>query len=418
MSGRGGVSRRRFLDGALRAGAAGLAAPYVLPSGVLAAPGKAGATDRIGVGYIGLGGRGNQIMQHLPTPDAVHVALCDVNQRYLARHAKAQPKCATYKDYRKLLENKDVDAVIITTPDHWHALQSIHACQAGKDVYCDKPLSLTVREDRAMVDAARKHGRIFQVGPQQRSIPAATYACEFVRDGKLGKIREVHCINNRTSRELDLPAAPAPEWLDWDSWLGPSPKKHFHPDLVPSRKGPHGWMAYKHWSGGNMTSWGTHCMDIAQWGLGMDQSGPVEVEPLGKGLTCPLQYRYANGVVLKLDRAPQGGAIFVGEKGTVTCTCGLVTWDPPELGKGAPRQHRRIFRGPIHTHTWLKCLRTRERPTCDVEVGHRTATVAHMGNIARWLGRKLRWDPAKETFLGDTEANAMLRRSMRAPWHL
>ena len=408
------ISRRRFVDRALRASAVGLAAPYVVPSHALAA---GGASDRIGVGYIGLGARGNQILRHLTESEEI-VALCDVNQRYLAHHAKAHPKSATCADYRKLLDSKDVDAVIITTPDHWHALQSIHACQAGKDVYCDKPLSLTVREGRAMVDAARRHERVFQVGPQQRSIPASRHACEFVRSGKLGKIREVHCTNNRTSRALDLSAVPAPDWLDWDLWLGPSPKRPFHPDLVPSRKGTRGWMAYKDWSGGMMTSWGTHGLDIAQWGLGMDGSGPAEVEPLGKGLACPLQYRYANGIVLKLDRAPQGGAVFVGEKGTVTAYTGIVKWDPPELGKGAPPSSKRFYRGPMHTRQWLKSIRARQRPTCDVEVGHRAATIAHIGNIARWLGRRLRWDPAKETFPGDAEADAMLSRPQRPPWRL
>ena len=417
MASRASVSRRRFLARAFTAGAAGLAAPLVVRSGVLAAPGRPGAGDRIGVGTIGLGARGNQILKHLTAGDEI-VALCDVNRRYLDHHAKAHPKAATYEDYRRLLANKDVDATIVTTPDHWHALQSVHACQAGKAVYCDKPLSLTVAEGRAMVAAARKHGTVFQVGPQQRSIPACAHACAFVRDGKLGTLREVRCINNRSPRELDLPGAPEPAWLDWATWLGPSPRRPFHPDLVPSRKGARGWMAYRDWSGGMMTSWGAHCFDIAQWGLGMDASGPVAVEPLGKGLTCPLQYRYRGGVVLKLSRAPQGGAVFVGEKGTVSVYTGIVVWDPPELGEGAPPSSKRFYRGPMHTRSWLACVRAGTRPTCDVEVGHRAATVAHVGNIARWLGRKLRWDPAKEAFVGDDAANALLRRPLRAPWHL
>ena len=162
-------------------------------------------------------------------------------------------------------------------------------------------------------------------------------------------------------------------------------------------------------------------MDLMQWGLGMDQSGPMEVEPCGEGLTCELEYRYPNDVVVKLDKAPQGGAIFVGEKGKVTVACGMVTYDPPELGEGAPPSIQSLFGGagaPIHTRQWLKCVRTREGLTCDVEIGHRTATACHIGNIARWLGRKLRWDPVKETFFGDDEANAMLSRAMREPWHL
>jgi len=271
-----------------------------------------------------------------------------------------------------------------------------------------------------MVEAVERHKRICQVGPQQRSIPAAIYACEFVRAGKLGKIREVHCTNNDTSRDLDLSGEPAPPGLNWDLWLGPSAVFPFNAKLLPSRLGKFGWMAYKPWSGGNMTSWGTHGMDLMQWGLGMDASGPTEVEPLGSGLECPLEYRYPGDVVVKLDAAPQGGAIFVGEKGKVTVACGIVTWDPPELGRDAPPSAEIFYghKGPLHTRQWFQCLRTRQKPNCDVETGHRTATVAHVGNIARWLGRKLRWDPVAERFPGDDQADAMLSRPMRPPWRL
>ena len=168
-----------------------------------------------------------------------------------------------------------------------------------------------------------------------------------------------------------------------------------------------------------MTSWGTHGLDIMQWGLGVDRTGPVEVEPAGAGLTCPLVYRYANGVVVKLDDAPQGGAIFVGEKGKITVACGIARYDPPELGKDAPANLDNFLghKGPLHTQQWLKCVRTRERPSCEFEIGHRGATVAHLGNIARWLGRKLRWNPAEEKF-DDDQANALLGRPMRPPWRL
>ena len=414
-------TRRGFLRQTLGAGTVGLIGPRVIPSSALAAPGRAGANDRIGVGYIGLGARGNHILHHLPE-DAEIVAVCDVDARRVAKVAEGH-KYATCGDYRRLLDNKDVDAVVITTPDHWHALQSIHACRAGKDVFCDKPLSLTVNEGRAMVQAARESNCVFQVGPQQRSIPAPIYACEFVRAEKLGKIREVHVTNNRTSRDWELPGEPMPDGLDWEFWLGPSAKHPFHSKIfnVSRQANWFGWMAFKPWSGGMMTSWGAHGMDLMQWGLGMDASGPSEVEPLGEGLTCELQYKYPNDVVVKLDEAPQGGAIFVGEKGSVTVACGMVTWDPPELGEDAPESIASLFPGataPIHTRQWLKCVRSRQTPTCDVEVGHRTATACHVGNIARWLGRKVRWDPVSETFLGDDEANAMLSRPMREPWHL
>ena len=421
MSKSSALTRRGFCGRSLGAAAIGLAVPHLISSGTLAAPGRPGANDRLGVGYIGLGARGNHILHHLPQ-DAEIVALCDVDASRVAAAAKDR-KSATYDDYRKLLEDKNVDAVVITTPDHWHALQSIAACEAGKDVFCDKPLSLTVREGRAMVEAARKFDRVFQVGPQQRSIPAAIYACEFIRSGKLGKIQEIHVTNNRTSRDCDLPGEPVPEGLDWEMWLGPTPRRPFHSKIHNGSRqgGGFGWMAFKPWSGGMMTSWGAHGMDIMQWGLGMDASGPTEVEPLGEGLTCVLQYTYSNDVVVKLDGAPQGGAIFVGEKGNVTVASGMVTYDPPELGEGAPPSIQSLFPGagaPIHTRQWLTCVRSGGELTCDVEIGHRTATACHVGNIARWLGRKLRWDPVKETFLGDDQANAMLGRPMRQPWHL
>ncbi|MFH1269011.1 MAG: Gfo/Idh/MocA family oxidoreductase [Planctomycetota bacterium] len=417
----GRISRRRFLDRMFAAGSAALAVPYLIPEGVPAAFGRAGANDRIGVGYIGLGTRGNHILQHLPE-DAEIVAVCDVDARRVAKVAEGH-RYATYGDYRELLANKDVQAVVITTPDHWHAIQSIDACRAGKDVFCDKPLSLTVREGRAMVDAARRYNTIFQVGPQQRSIPAAIRACQFVRSGRLGKIREVHVTNNRTSRDCELGGEPVPEGLDWDLWQGPAEKRPFHAKIYNVSRQPDwfGWMAFKPWSGGMMTSWGAHGMDIMQWGLGMDQSGPSEVKPLGEGLTCELEYTYPNGVVVKLDEAPQGGAIFVGEEGTVTVACGVVTYDPPELGEAAPPSDPSLFLGataPIHTRQWLTCVRRRHGLTCDVEIGHRTATACHLGNIARWLGRAVRWDPVEETFPGDDEANALLSRPMAAPWQL
>ncbi|HPM83188.1 MAG TPA: Gfo/Idh/MocA family oxidoreductase [Candidatus Anammoximicrobium sp.] len=412
------LSRRRFFRRTLQLAGNSIALPAFVSSRVLAAPERPGANDRIGIGFIGLGARAQQIFSHL-TEEVRVTAVCDVYAPRVAEATQAHA-CAGYEDYRQLLESRDVDAVIITTPDHWHALQVIHACEAGKDVFCEKPLSLTVQEGRAMVEAVRRHKRICQVGPQQRSIPAAIYACEFVRSGKLGKIREVHCTNNDTPREYDLVGEPAPAGLNWDLWLGPSAVWPFNAKLLPSRSGKFGWMAYRPWSGGNMTSWGTHGMDLMQWGLGMDASGPIEVEPLGSGLECPLQYRYPGDVVVKLDAAPQGGAIFVGERGTVTVACGLATWDPPELGRDAPPNMEIFYghKGPLHTRQWFQCLRSRQQPNCCVETGHRTATVAHVGNMARWLGRRLRWDPAAERFVGDGEANALLTRPMRAPWHV
>ena len=409
------ISRRRFLGQGARAAAAGVAVPWFVSARV------SGANDRIGVGFVGLGARGKQILEHLPD-DAEVAAVCDVDARRVGPVAEAT-RAASYADHRALLDDPNVGAVVIATPDHWHAIQAIDACRAGRDVFCEKPLSLTVREGRAMVDAAARFNTMFQVGPQQRSIPAAIRACEFVRAGRIGAIREVRVINNRTSRDCDLPGEPVPEGLDWSTWQGPAQPRAFHAKIYNASRQPggYGWMAFTSWSGGMMTSWGTHEIDLVQWALGMDRSGPSEIKPLGQGLTCPLEYTYPNGIVVRFGDGPQGGAVFVGAEGTVTVVEGVATYDPPELGARAPANDPALFRGaaaPIHTRQWLQCVRDRHGLTCDAETGHRTATACHLGNIARRLGRPLRWDPAGETFVGDDEADAMLSREMAAPWRL
>ena len=224
---------------------------------------------------------------------------------------------------------------------------------------------------------------------------------------------------------------PVPSGVHYDLWLGPAPSRPYNANRVH-----YTFRFFWDYSGGQMTNWGAHHLDIAQWGLGMDDSGPVEIWTEGSKFNPPtytepesrargdklcsvpmIFYRYANGVVVKLDDAPQGGAIFVGQEGKITVACGIAKYDPLELGRGAPANLDNFLghKGPLHTQQWLKCLRTRERPSCDFEIGHRTATAAHVGNIARWRGRKLRWDPAEEEFRGDDQANALLSRPMRTP---
>jgi predicted dehydrogenase len=421
------MTRRRFLCGA----GAAVSLPLFLPQSVLAKPGP---NERIGIGYIGVGRRGRQLMR-LP-PDGRIVALCDV---YAPQAQKLAHKlgCRAYTEYRKMLEASDIDAVIITTPDHWHALHSIHACQAGKDVYCEKPLSLTIREGRLMVEAARKHRRVFQTGSQQRSMAPNRTACELVRNGRFGKIKEVIAHNYPSPWECGLPEQPTPEGLNWDAWCGPTPYRPFHADIFKSRANP-GWISFRPYSGGEMTGWGSHGLDQVQWALGTDETGPVEVWTEGPPFprvvyTKPesrqrgnqlcsqplVRFRYGNGILVRLENGPPGGAIFIGDKGKITIDRNRFRCDPPELAEEPLEVGGvRLYVSNNHMQNWFDCIKSRKKPVADVEIGHRSATLCHLANIARWLGRKLKWDPEKELFVGDDEANTYLDRPRRKPYQL
>ena len=264
------ASRRSFLGKTI---ATAVVVPYMIPSGILAAEGRPGPNDRIGVGYIGAGRRSGQLRDI--SADAQIVAMADVNMRR-ARGNAAKYNATAYQDYRRMLQSKDVDAVVVASPDHWHALHSIHAMQAGKDVYVEKPMTLTIREGRLMVRAARKYKRIVQCGSQQRSMAENHFACEFVRNGGLGKINKVIGHNYPSPWECDLPGEPVPKDLDWNQWCGPTEPVPYSIDLYSPRRNP-GWISFRPYSGGEMTGWGAHGLDQLQWALGMDESGPVEL---------------------------------------------------------------------------------------------------------------------------------------------
>ena len=411
------VSRRMVLQRGVRVGLVGVTAPYFIPSGVLAAPGRPGANDRVGVGYIGVGRRGRQNM-NLPK-DARIVAISDVHEKRLAEVGKGKP-WKRHADYRKMLESADVDAVLISTPDHWHALPAIHACQANKDVYCEKPMTLTVREGRAMVRAVRQYKRVFQTGSQQRSMAKCRIGCELVRNGRIGKVHTVHgnCYPSPIDT-CELPSEPAPDGLHWNVWCGQTKPRPYHVDLYLPRAKP-GWISFRPYSGGEMTGWGAHGLDIIQWALGTDATGPVEVWPEGTGPKCNVSFRYASGVVVHLDsKGPAGGALFVGDKGTIRVDRGKYEVTPKELGENPlDSGDVRLYKSDHHKADWITCIKTRKTPVADVEIGHRSTTFCHLGNIARWTGRKLRWSPEKEVFIGDEEANGLLERPMRAPYGL
>jgi len=309
----------------------------------------------------------------------------------------------------------------------------VHSCQAGKDVYAEKPLTLTIREGRLMVQAARKYKRVFQVGSQQRSQWQNYAGCELIRNGGLGKISKVIAHNYPSPWNCRLPAQPIPAGLDWDMWCGPVEPVPYHQDLYLPRANP-GWLSFRPYSGGEMTGWGAHGFDQVQCALGMDESGPVEVWTEGPKFDSPTYdqpegkergdklcsatkvfFRYANGVVMEPGNPNMGGAIFIGEKGRVTINRGSCESDPEELAIEALRKRPAGF-NDHHQKNWLDCIKSRAKPVADVETGHRSATVCHLGNIARWTGRKLQWDPVAEQFVGDPDANRYLDRERRKPW--
>ena len=411
------VSRRRFLQNTSAVAGAAIAAPYLVPQRAF------GANEKINVGHIGVRGQGRA---HFNMGQAV--AVCDVDKQVLAAAQKTlekkSGKCESYTDFRKMLERKDLDAVVTATPDHWHALITIHACEAGKDVYCEKPLTLCIAEGRAMVDAARRNKRIVQTGSQQRSDKRFRYACELVRNGRLGKIEKVEVgIPGCNHPGVLGPDSDPPEWLDYNMWLGPAPYRPYNEKRVHYNF--RFWLDY---SGGQMTNWGAHHLDITQWALGMDDSGPIRTEGTGefdaeKRFTVPARYdithTYANGVKVHVGQKYRGGVTFFGSEGKVFVTRGKIESEPGEIiEKPIAESEIHLYNSKSHHQNFLDCIKSRELPICDVEIGHRSATVCHLGNLCALAGRSIQWDPAKEQVVGDEEVAKMVRRDYRAPWKL
>jgi predicted dehydrogenase len=423
-------TRRQFLGVSATLAAGAIGAPLFITKKVLAAPGQPGPNDRIRVGAIGVGGRASLLLQQLPEGGEI-VALSDCNlPRAEAFKAKANAAWPVYQDYRKLLDRKDIDAVIVATGEFQRVVPCIHACQAGKDVYAEKPLTLYVREGRALVDAVRRHGRVLQVGTQQRSMAMNRVACDLIRNGGLGKVLEVRAINYtgaEASPPDGLPEQSVPAGLDWNTWLNQGAARPFHPDWM-------GWMRWRDFSGGEMTNWGAHGIDQIQWALGMDETGPSEMRPLSAGSNGQVAMKYANGVpvnfVIDSGKGPMGGAVFICEKGKLEINRNKFSSNPPEIAKelnkkvDVAEEERKwsdelaLWQARWHMQDWLDCIRSRKTPVADVEVGHRSVSVCHLANITRALGRPLRWNPQQEQFIGDEEANALLDRPRRAGFEL
>ncbi len=429
-----GMSRRDFIRG-VAAGA--VAVPWIISRTALGADEKPAASERITLGFIGIGYQTRGHLSHyLGQKETQVLAVCDVDTKR-REHAKkmvedryakdtkggAYKGCGAYNDFRELLARKDIDAVVIGTPDHWHAIPAIEACIAKKDIYCEKPLTLTIKEAKLLIDAVRKHERVFQTGSQQRSDKEFRQACELVRSGRIGKIKTVTVDVGDPSKPCDLPEEKLEEGLDWNLWLGCAPMRPYNSILSP--RGIHNhfplWRLYREYSGGYMTDWGAHHFDIAQWALGMDESGPVEIIPPGDPKAVKgVKYIYANGVeVIHGAVPPPGGILFTGTDGEITVTRGKITSKPDSILKeplGEKDVH--LYASPGHHRDWINCIRSRKKPICDVEIGARSVTVCHLGNLAYWNHRKLKWDPKKWQFVGDEEANKWLDRERRNPWQL
>jgi len=431
------MSRRRFL-GDMGASLAGvIAVPQIVHSSVLGLRGATPPNDRIAIGLIGMGKQmGGHHNTFLRRDDTQVLAICDVESIRLGNHVNLANHyyagaldqsdydgVKAYKDFREVVARDDIDAVCIATPNHWHALISIAAMKSGKDVYCEKPLALTIGECQAMVATARRYGRVFQTGSQQRSSHEFRFACEMVQSGRIGKVHTVHVnVGGPPIESWHLPGQPVPEGLDWDMWLGPAPWRTYNYDIAPDLKydGWPNWRSYRDYAGGMMTDWGAHHFDIAQWGLGMDETGPVEIWPPDGKDHERLTYRYANGVTM-YHGGGRGcaGVEFIGPDGSVRVNRGQLETVPESIMEVPTRPDEvHLYESPEHHEDWIRCIRTRQRPICDVAIGAHSAIVCHIGNIAYWLKRPLKWDPDKERFVDDDEANRLLWRSMRAPWRI
>jgi predicted dehydrogenase len=405
-------TRRTFLQKSGAASAAAFTAPMFVSQSVF------GANDVINLGIIGPGRRANDLIKTFTAlKDSQIVAISDVDLKRMDQKA-GNNNWRKYQDYRKLLEATDVDAVVVATPDHWHALNSIHACMAGKDVYVEKPMTLDIGEGRAMVKAARKYGRIVQCGSQQRSSEKNRIACELIRNGAIGKVHTVHADIFHSPWDRPFPSQPVPDGLDWNAWIGPAPMRDYHIDIFTPRARP-GWISLYSFSGGEATGWGAHGIDQIQWALGMDNSGPVEIWPEGnpRDLNRIVKMKYADGTLLVTDsKGDQGGGLFDGDKGSINIwrdgfnsTVENVTNHPIKEKLPVSRHHQQ---------NWLDCIKSRELPIADVEIGHRSTTVCHMINLSRWFHRKVTWDPAKEIFVGDADANEYINRPRRKGFEL
>jgi hypothetical protein len=455
------TNRREFLRGStLFCGA--LVLPSIIPGSARGAAGTVAPGARVNVALIGKGLMGAGHLTRLANDPSFQVlAVCDVDRlrreegrrrvdeiHAARRRSGAYRACAVYNDYREVLARSDIDAVVIVTPDHWHTPLSIEAARAGKDVYCEKPISLTLSEGRQLVETMRRYGRVFQTGTQYRSIHTIRQVCEFVRTGGLGRVKAAFTIWMKTHVEtigpsyvpLDplLPAQPVLEGLDWDLWVGPARWRPYNsayhrnpaPGVVP-------WVFCESFGAGAITGYHSHAADVIQYALGVENTGPVEIIHPASGRFPTLTARYANGTLLhhvddwgqvkNVYKAVPAtarleglfGGLFVGERGWVTSmsAAGPIEAGPETLFDDMKLSRRSVVIGANNHHAnWLECIRSRAQPSSHEEIGHRSASLGHLVDLSYRLGRSLKWDPDREEFIGDDEANRLRSRAGRAPW--
>ncbi len=434
MNRKRGVTRRGFLKKAAAVTGAAAAFPYIVASSALGRAGDVVPSNRITMGFIGVGshGIGMNLRTFLGQPDCQAVAVCDVdvNQinkaRALVNQRYGNKDCASYKDFRDVVARDDIDAVMISTPDHWHVPMSLAALRAGKDVECEKP-TLTVREGRVLVETAERYGRVFQWSTEDRAVYEYHRMCELVRNGRIGKVRTIRVeLPSGPHNPGNPKPMPVPKGLDYDMWLGPAPWAPY----TGKDQLPYQWRWILDYSGGQLADWGAHLLDGAQWGNDSEHTGPVEVE--GKGVFCEggvyntakqyeIEYKYADGVKM-IVKSGNPSLRFEGSEGWI----GNVGWRAPLQAE--PKSILSSQIGPNETHLYtckageqrnfLDCIKSRKACYFPPEIGQRCFAIAHIGNISMMLGRKLRWNPQKEEFVNDEQANRMLSRSMRSPWHL
>lgn len=457
------VSRRQMLQTTALYATASLASSRVL-----------GANEQLRVGIVGTGVRGKYLIANMP-PSARVVALCDCSleqiestrnpegslkkplSKFSATDAKA---CSIYQDYRQMFDREKLDAVVIAAPDHHHAQAMVLACQAGLDIYCEKPLAVTIAEGRAMVNAAKKYRRIVQVGSQQRTMEVNRVGCEFIRDGGLGKVSLVQLRNFPSPMPYDgrFAEESIPKSLDWDLFCGPTPLQSYSKHLWMKDAYKLGYLTWRGWdlfrdySGHLMTNWGAHSVDMVQCALGTDNTGPIEMwpevelledfenqiddrwhektPPLGtladkrrdRMRFCPVSMRYAGGTVIRFDPTVTQ-TVFHGERGQLSMARNKYLTEPDGLAPPIDLEEQARWKGEGHVArphlaNWIDAVQTRGVPNAPIEVGHRTATICHLGNIVREVGRPLTWDPQAERFDNDDEANQLLSRPRRRGFEL
>lgn len=424
-------SRRHFLRGIFAAGVA----PVFLPSRLLGSSSATAPSNKVALGFIGVGdhGRAVNLASMLAQPDAQVVALCDVDRKHLGLAAQmvttstgaAPPGGALHRDWREVIARPDIDAVVISTPDHWHTPIAMAALRAGKDVLCEKP-TLTIHEGQVLVAAVRRYGRIYQASTEDRALPMYHRMAELVRNGAIGRLHtiRVQLPPGNYRKHIPIREDPIPPDLDYEMWLGPAPWAPYQPERVHFN---FRWI--QDYSGGMLTDWGTHQVDTAQWGNDTELTGPVSVQGMGEfdpGLydtawNFDLEYLYRNGVRLKIDNTGTG-LRFEGDKGWV----GNSAWRRPVEASSAeildtivPPPGVHLYTEPGREHrNFLDCVRSRRDPYFPVEKLHRLSSLLHCGNICLKLGRKLAWNPDREEFVNDATANRLRARAMREPWHL